>query len=373
MNEVIKTGASVTIDMAVTIPPRSELHAAFTPHVRVMMLDDESTVIEILKIYLSDAGYEDIIATNDSARAMDLLRVATPDVLITDLMMPAVDGFEILRQVRADPRLSHIPVIVLTASTASSNKLRALELGATDFLAKPVDPSELVLRLRNNLAVKAYQDELQRAHQESDRLLLSILPAPVAERLKRGETDVADYFEAATVLFADLVDFTDFASKTDAATVVQRLNRVFQAFDQIVEARGLEKIKTIGDSYMLAGGLPRPSADHARTVVDAALAMLSITDRMAAQGHADSQLRIGVHTGPLVAGVIGTSKFYYDLWGDTVNVASRMESSGIAGRIQISEATRLAIGDEFKVEARGAIDIKGKGPMETFFVLGRQR
>jgi class 3 adenylate cyclase len=203
--------------------------------------------------------------------------------------------------------------------------------------------------------------------------LLSILPAPVAERLKRGETDVADYFDETTVLFADLVGFTNFASKNDATTVVQQLNEVFGAFDQIVEARGLEKIKTIGDSYMLAGGLPRPSKDHARRVVDAGLAMLSLTDRMVAQGYAVSELRIGVHSGPVVAGVIGTSKFYYDLWGDTVNVASRMESSGVAGQLQISDATRLAIGDGFRIEARGTIDIKGKGAMDTFFVLGHQR
>jgi adenylate cyclase len=341
--------------------------------VRVMMVDDDPLITDMLTIYLRDAGYTDLITTNDSSRAMDLMGVAAPDLLITDLRMPEIDGFELLRQVRNDSRLSHIPVIMLTSSSDSQSKLEALELGATDFLAKPVDPSELVLRLRNNLAVKAYQDQLQLAQQESDRLLLSILPAPVAERLKRGETNVADYFDSATVLFADLVGFTNFASKTDANTVVQQLNEVFQAFDQIVESRGLEKIKTIGDSYMLAGGLPRPMTNHARTVVDAGLAMLSLAGRMASQGHAVSQVRIGVHTGPLVAGVIGTSKFYYDLWGDTVNVASRMESSGVTGRLQISNETRLAINNEFEVEARGPVDIKGKGLMETYFVLGHKR
>jgi adenylate cyclase len=341
---------------------------------RVMLLDDDPIVIDVLKVYLEDAGYTDIIATTDASRAVDLLRAATPDLLITDLMMPDVDGFDILRQLRADLHLSHIPVIVLTSSTESNDKLRALELGATDFLAKPVDPSELVLRLHNNLTVKAYQDQIHKAQQESDRLLLSILPASVAERLKRGETDVTDYFDEATVLFADLVNFTSFASKTNAATAVQLLNQVFNAFDQVVDERGLEKIKTIGDSYMLAGGLPMRRADHASAVVDAGLAMLSFVERLATEDGPASNflLRIGAHTGPVAAGVIGTKKFYYDLWGDTVNVASRMESRGVNGRFQISEATRWAVGDEFQLEARGAIEVKGKGEMETFFVLGRR-
>jgi adenylate cyclase len=286
-------------------------------------------------------------------------------------MMPDVDGFEILRQMRADLRLSRIPVVMLTSYKDSKNKLRALELGATDFLTKPVDPSELVLRLRNNLAVKAYQDRLQQAYQQSHRLLLSILPPSVAERLELGETEVVDYFDEATVLFADLVGFTNFASEIDATIAVQQLNRVFKAFDQLVDERGLEKIKTIGDSYMMVGGLPQRRADHASAVVDAGLAMLSIAEGLAAEGGTNFQLRVGAHTGPVVAGVIGTNKFYYDLWGDTVNVASRMESTSINGRLQISDVTRRALSDDFRVEARGAIDIKGKGAMDTYLVLGQ--
>jgi adenylate cyclase len=346
-----------------------------TVSARVMLLDDDPIVIDVLTVYLEDAGYTDIVATTDAAEALDMLRTAAPDLLITDLMMPDVDGFDILRQVRADLHLSHIPVIVLTSSTDSNDKLRALKLGATDFLAKPVDPSELVLRLHNNLTSKAYQDQLKTARQESDRLLLSILPASVAERLKRGETDVTDYFDEATVLFADLVNFTSFASSTNAANAVQLLNQVFNAFDQVVDELGLEKIKTIGDSYMLAGGLPMRRPDHASAVVDAGLAMLKIVERMPAQDgvSANFLLRVGAHTGPVAAGVIGTKKFYYDLWGDTVNVASRMESAGVNGQFQISEATRKAVGNKFNVESRGGIEIKGKGTMDTYFVVDRNR
>ena len=348
-------------------PDRSSEAAPLPSRARIVMVDDEPTVLEILKIHLGDAGYGNVITLTDSSRALDLLRASPPDILLTDLMMPNVDGLQLLAGVRADARLAHLPVIVLTSSRDGDVKYQALNLGANDFLSKPVDPSELVIRLRNNIKVKHYQDQLAEARRESDRLLLSILPEPVAERLKRGES-VTDHFEDTTVLFADLVNFTDFASRASASTVVDQLNEIFRTFDRLVVARGLEKIKTIGDSYMLAGGVPVRRADHASAVVDTALAMIEVTGQFCELGRACGQL----HTGPLVAGVIGTSKFSYDLWGDTVNVASRMETHGVTGSVQISETTRAAIGDAFELEARGPVDIKGKGLMETWFVTGRR-
>jgi adenylate cyclase len=338
---------------------------------RVMLCDDEPAIIEVLTVYLEDAGYTNIVATSDASRAMGLLRASPPDILITDLMMPEVDGFEILRKMRADLHLSRVPVIILTAYNDPDNKLRALELGATDFLSKPVDSSELELRVRNSLAAKFYQDQLQKAYQRSHRLLLGILPPSVAERLELGDTNVVDYFAEVTVLFADLTGFTRLASETEVTAAVQHRNHVFKAFDQLVDERGVDKIKTIGDSYLLVGGLTHRSADHARTVVDAGQAMLSIAERMAADAGANFRLRIGVHTGPVVAGVMGANNFYYDLWGDTVNVASRMKSTSGHGQIQISDVTRRIVGDDFEVEARDASDFKGMGGMDTFYVLGR--
>ncbi len=332
----------------------------------IMMVDDEPSVTDVIQMFLEDAGYRKFISTSRSTEAMGLLAERNPDVVLLDLLMPELSGFEILASMRADTAFAHVPVIILTSSTDASARLKALELGANDFLAKPVDPSELVLRLRNNLAVKAYQDQLRQEQQKSDRLLLNILPEPVAARLKRGESTIADYFPEVTVLFADLVQFTDFASGTDPTTLVQRLNEVFQTFDELVEARGLEKIKTVGDSYMLAGGLPIPRRDHADAVVAVGLDMLAFLERLGGWS-----IRLGVHTGPVVAGVIGQSKFNYDLWGDTVNVASRMESQGIPNRIQISQCTRNALTDSFLVEPRGPMVIKGKGTMMTYIVRSR--
>jgi class 3 adenylate cyclase len=279
-----------------------------------------------------------------------------------------MSGFELLEEIRLQPRLQPVPVIVLTSSGENETKLQALQLGATDFLAKPVEPLELALRVRNNLRVKRFQDELAAAGRQSEGLVQSILPSSVAERLKRGET-VADHFEEATVLFADLVNFTTFAAQNPPDVVVTHLNRVFRSFDLIVESSGLEKIKTIGDAYMLVGGVPKPFADHAAAVVAAGLAMLSACRRLSAQGDVAVDLRIGIHTGPLMAGVIGRQRFAYDVWGDTVNVASRMEATSVAGRVQISEATRLALNERFSLEPRGEIEVKGKGRLRTSFVL----
>ena len=333
----------------------------------IVIVDDNPLVLKMLRLYLEQGGYRHLVTVQDSTRAMDLMHVSPPDLLLTDVMMPQVTGLDLLREVRGDARLARLPVIVRTSSEETATRLAALELGATDFLTEPVDPTELCLRLRNALVVKAHQDQLSASRGASEGLLRSIFPEAVAERLKRGET-VADKFDEATVLFADLVNFTDFASRADAVTVVRQLDTLFGTFDQLVESRGLEKIKTVGDGYMLAGGVPTPRSDHVRAVVEAGIAMLCARDRLEAQGRTRFQLRIGVHTGPVVAGVIGRSKWTWDLWGDTVNVASRMASGSLPGRIQISSATRQALDDTLDLEKRGVMPVKGKGHMRTWFV-----
>jgi len=212
---------------------------------------------------------------------------------------------------------------------------------------------------------------LRSEQQRSEHLLLNILPAPIAARLKQGEASISDSFEDISVLFADIVGFTRMADGMQPAELVGMLNSLFSAFDTLVEQHGLEKIKTIGDAYMVAAGVPGACPDHAGKMTDLALAMLQATQNFNRRTGRDLQVRIGIHSGPAVAGVIGLHKFSYDLWGDTVNTASRMESHGMAGCIQISESTYQKLGDGYLVEERGSIDIKGKGPLCTWFVTGR--
>jgi class 3 adenylate cyclase len=210
--------------------------------------------------------------------------------------------------------------------------------------------------------------------QRSERLLLNVLPAPIAARLKAGEGVIADAFPEVTVLFADIVDFTRRSQRSSPAQVVQALNELFSVFDRLARRHGLEKIKTIGDAYMVAGGLPEPRPDHAEAIAEMALAMQAEVARRTDPSGQPLAVRIGIDTGPVEAGVIGTSKFAYDLWGDTVNTASRMESHGIAGCIQVTARTYQRLRDGYRLERRrGPIPVRGKGEMVTYFLVGRNQ
>ncbi|MGL5060190.1 MAG: adenylate/guanylate cyclase domain-containing protein, partial [Microcoleus sp.] len=207
-----------------------------------------------------------------------------------------------------------------------------------------------------------------------ESLLLNILPEPIAERLKKAEEGlIADKFEEATVLFADLVNFTQISTTMPATKLVYLLNEIFSTFDRLTEKHGLEKIKTIGDAYMVAAGIPTPRADGAEAIAEMALDMLSAIKELNVKLGTKFDLRIGINSGPVVAGVIGTKKFIYDLWGNAVNTASRMESHGIPGRIQVSIYTYQLLEDIYDFENRGAIEIKGKGAMHTYLLRGRKQ
>jgi adenylate cyclase len=213
---------------------------------------------------------------------------------------------------------------------------------------------------------------LRSAQARAENLLLNILPGSIAERLKASPKTIADQFPAASVLFADVVDFTPRSNGLTAAEVVGLLDRLFGEFDTLAERYGIEKIKTIGDAYMVASGVPDPRPDHAHVLALLALDMVAATRSDGAVGDLDLVLRIGINSGPVVAGVIGRKRFLYDLWGDAVNTASRMESQGTADRIQITRATYELVKDEFDCEYRGTVPVKGKGDMETWYLVGRR-
>jgi guanylate cyclase len=215
-----------------------------------------------------------------------------------------------------------------------------------------------------HLALQAEQDK-------SERLLLNILPVPIAARLKESQDVIADGFTEVSVLFADIAGFTPLADRLPPHEVVALLNRVFSAFDLLTERHDLEKIKTIGDAYMVAAGLPIPRPDHAEAVAEMALDMREEVERCGREVGFPLAVRIGIDSGPVVAGVIGRRKFIYDLWGDTVNTASRMESHGLAGQIQVTSRAYEQLNRRYELRERGEVDVKGKGPMTTYLLIGR--
>jgi adenylate cyclase len=206
----------------------------------------------------------------------------------------------------------------------------------------------------------------------AESLLLNILPESIADKLKAEPQTIADQFTSASILFADVVDFTPLSDSLPPAEVVGVLDQLFSHFDELAERHGLEKIKTIGDCYMVAAGVPSPRPDHARALALMALDMLAAMRSVDDVGHLGLELRVGINSGPVVAGVIGRKRFLYDLWGDAVNTASRMESHGTPGRIQITRATKGLLEDEFVCEPRGTITVKGKGEMEAWYLIGRR-
>jgi class 3 adenylate cyclase len=213
--------------------------------------------------------------------------------------------------------------------------------------------------------------ERERLARENERLLLNILPAPIAQRLRDGEPLIADRFDDVTLLFADVVEFTRLSSTLSPSELVSVLNEVFTAFDELVDRYDLEKVKTIGDAYMVAGGLNDDSIDHTARVADMALALTAAVDRIDAAVRLGVRFRIGIHCGPVVAGVIGSKKFIYDIWGDAVNLASRMESLGAPGRIQVTHAVKERLEGRYLLEPRGLIEVKGKGPTPAWYLLER--
>lgn len=219
---------------------------------------------------------------------------------------------------------------------------------------------------------KQAEDALREEQEKSEKLLLNILPKAIAERLKQNETTIAEYFPEVTVLFADIVGFTALSAVMNPIDLVELLNKIFSRFDLLCDRHGLEKIKTIGDAYMVVGGLPCPRADHAEAIAQMALDMQTEIARFNTNNRKYFSIRVGIHSGPVVAGVIGIKKFIYDLWGDTVNLASRMESHGLSWRIQVSETTYKLLEHKYLFQERGIIDVKGKGGMRTYLLVGKK-
>ena len=314
----------------------------------------------------------------NGAVALELVVGRTFDLILLDLIMPEMSGFEVLRRLKAAEHTNDIPVIVISALDELDSVVRCIEAGAEDYLTKPFNPILLRARIGASLEKKWLRDrekkfiaDLEREKVRSETLLLNILPQSIVNRLRNGETVIADSITEATILFCDLVGFTTLSQELAAERTIDVLSGIFSAFDRLAAEFGVEKIKTIGDAYMVAAGIPEAQADHADRIAALAPRMLDAVSAIADATTLKLQARVGIHSGPITAGVIGSHKFVYDVWGDTVNTASRMESQSLPGRIQISAATRAVLGDRFQLERRGIIEVKGKGMMETYFLSSR--
>jgi adenylate cyclase len=342
---------------------------------RVLVVDDNPSMRDLIARRLKRHGHE-VSACNSGEAALEMTAAGGFDLMMLDLLMPGIDGLEVLKRLKERPETEVLPVIVMSALDEVEAAVRCIEAGADDYLAKPLDETLLRARIGSSLERKFLRDReqetlrlLKAEQRRSDDLLHNILPVSVARRLRAGESAIADRFDEVTVLFCDLVGFTRLSAELEPAETLELLSGIFSRFDALADRNGLEKIKTIGDAYMVVGGIPDPIPDSARRVASMAVEMPGIVHD---GPHGEAlDIRIGIHTGPAAAGIVGTKKFFYDVWGDTVNTASRLEASCEPGRIHVSDATVAAAGDGLAFEPRGDVDLPGKGRMRTFYLKSR--
>jgi len=351
----------------------------------VLVVDDQEANVLLLVRMLNGAGYTSVASTMQPDRVCDLHRQNRYSLILLDLQMPGMDGFQVMEGLKAVETDGYLPVLVITAQP--DLKLRALQAGAKDFVSKPFDLAEVLMRVHNMLEVRLLHLESKKLYERvaaeqkvSDRLLLNVLPQAIVERLKarpdvgaNGFPEIiADGFPEATILFAGLHDFSRLTERMPAVDVVTLLNKIYSGFDALVQKLGLEKIKIIGESYMIAAGVPVPRSDHAEAIAEAALGLQKEIVRHDAPNQETFSLRIGINTGPVVAGVIGKTKFSYDVWGETVNTAWHMETYGAPGHIQVNETTYAQLCDKYLFEDRGEFYVKDKGELKTYFLKGRK-
>jgi adenylate cyclase len=327
----------------------------------ILIVDDNEDNRYTLQLLLESDGHERIASAASGNEAIALIEKEKFSLVLLDLMMPDLNGDEVLKVIKSDPDADKVS--------------QCIELGADDYLPKPFNPT--ILRARIGAALRRhslraleneYVGKIENEKRHSENLLRNILPAEIVTRLRNGESNIADHFDDATVIFADVVGFGKITARMKAYEIVACLNQLFSEFDKLAEEVGIEKIKTIGDSYMAVCGLPTPRPNHARMAARFALDMVAATARLRSRLPVPFTIRVGLHSGPVMAGVIGTRKFAYDVWGDTVNVAARMEAASAPNRVLASVTTVKALGNDYSFDGPHKIDNKGGRVLEAFFV-----
>ena len=341
----------------------------------ILVVDDNKNNTTLLKKRLEKLG-NTVKVANDGMEAIKITEKSQLDLILLDIIMPNMNGYEVLGFLKKDKRYHEIPVIMLSSMDDLTSIYRCIELGADDYVTKPFDKLVLEARISACIEKKQLRDkekillgEIRKEKEKSDNLLLNILPKDIANRLKSGEELIADKHNEVSILFADIVEFTPQSKNLNPKELVTILNTIFSKFDDLSTKYNIEKIKTIGDNYFAVSGLRSNVKNPALNIILMAKDMIkTIKTINKTIDSMELTIRIGVHTGTIVAGVIGKNKFAYDLWGATVNKASRMESTGIKNKIQISKETYNIIKKYIMISERREVDIKGIGSTDTYII-----
>jgi class 3 adenylate cyclase len=333
----------------------------------ILLVDDAPANIQVAREILKDE-YRTRIATS-GAKALELVKVAPqPDLILLDVMMPEIDGYEVCRRLKADPSTRDIPVLFLTAKTEVEDETKGFEMGAVDYIHKPFSPPVMMARVHTHLNLRDTRQQLAREKQLVDQLLENMLPPAAVEELKRTGKVTPRRFEDVAVLFVDLVGFTQFCDRHSPEDVVDSLGELFILFEDCAQRNGLAKIKTVGDAFLATAGLPVPTEAALDSAVKCALEIIA-----SAPGIKDGwRVRAGVCCGPVMAGIVGRERYQFDIWGDTVNVASRLTSAASPQTVAITEQLGARLKD-FHLTPRGEVELKGKGRVPIAEIAGLQQ
>jgi hypothetical protein len=340
----------------------------------VLVVDDSRTMRLALIRSLNSLGFNNITEATNGRQAVDLILNQSFDILLLDMEMPEMNGMEVLLEIKNNPQLSGLPVIVISGAEQVDNAVKCIEAGAEDYLPKPFNPTLLRARVTSSLEKKRLRDldrerlvELNVEKQRSDDLLHIILPENVANELKLTNSVQPRRVGEVGVLFSDIVGFTSFCNDSTPEQIHVYLQSLVEVFERLAAHHGLEKIKTIGDAFMATAGLSDPVENPSLNCVRCALDMIAAAESQPPYW----KLRVGVHVGPVIAGIVGNKKYQFDVWGDTVNTAARMEQLGAPGVLTVSTDTWNCVNQSYSGSSQGMIKVKGKGEMEIFRIEKR--
>ena len=329
---------------------------------------------KVLGELLKKQGYTILEATSGE-QALSVVESILPDLIILDILLPGMDGYATCNALKANPDTRDIPVIFISSLGSTEDKIEGFNVGGVDYITKPFQPAEVLARINTHLRIRQLQSSLARQNtlleeekQKSEALLRNVLPGRIACELLETGGCAPQLFTEVTVCFADIVSFTAAAANLPPRTVIGELNAIFTAFDQITTRHNCERMKTIGDAYLFACGVPLENPDHAGQVARSALEMIAFLDERNQHAQHTWQIRVGMHSGPVVGGVVGTEKYLYDIFGDTVNIAARMEELGQPMHVNVSEASYQLLKDDFTFTEKRTAEVKGIG-MQTMYTL----
>jgi adenylate cyclase len=332
----------------------------------VLIVDDTPTNVGVISGVLKGA-YRTKVATNGEKALVLAAGPEKPDLILLDVMMPGMDGYEVCRRLKANPVTRDIPVIFLTAKTDAIDEENGFEVGAVDYIHKPFSGPIVLARVKTQLALQAALAQAHEARNQADELLHALLPKKAADEIRSIGTVIPRRYDNVAVLFCDVTNFTSYCDKHEPEEVVSRLDALFVIFERVTARHGLEKIKTIGDGFMAAGGLLHQIQDPIGSAVRCGLEMASTL----IDARLGWEVRVGVHAGPVVAGVVGQERYQFDIWGDTVNIAARMAGKAMPGGVAVTDVTWRQIKDRFEGETLGDLEVKGKGTIRIVAVQAR--